>query len=177
MDLATHLRLLCDPDGYRPLECPRCRGTRLHVHSWRVRTPRGAEGWPPVVDVLRYQCMSAGCLALWLVLPRFLARHLWRVWEAVEVATEVATPPTPRVIVPERTVRRWRDRLSSSARMLVQVLATSGATRLCSLATAAGLDACRLELARVCAAQSGSSHLLMDLAVLIHRLVPGVRLM
>jgi hypothetical protein len=120
--------------------------------------------------------VDAECLAVWLVLPRFLARHLWRVWEAVAVATEVPNAPPPRVAVPERTVRRWRGRLLCAALLLVQVLATGDAL-LAELATEVGVHACRLDLVATYVAHCGSSHPLADLAALTHRLSPGVRLM
>jgi hypothetical protein len=67
-DLATHECRLCDPDGYRPKFCPRCRGTTLHVHDYRSRYLR-AEPGEPVARIVRHECI--GCEAIWQTLPAF----------------------------------------------------------------------------------------------------------
>jgi hypothetical protein len=138
--------------------------------------------WPAVLEVLRYRCANGACRAIWLVLPRFLARRLWRVWETV--AEETLTPPrvvddevVARTGVPERTVRRWKGRLFCAALLLVQVLATSGQELLAALAEEVGLTSTRLDLVRGYRQQTNSAHPLADLAALLHRLAPGVRLM
>ena len=55
-DYASHERLICDPDGYRPPFCPRCGGRRLHVHDYRERVLR-AEPGPPVTRTVRLLCV------------------------------------------------------------------------------------------------------------------------
>ena len=79
--LLAHPRLesrVCDPDGYRPCGCPRCGHAVLHVHGYLERHPRGELGLPGVVRIIQYVCAAAECGATWRILPRFLARHLWR---------------------------------------------------------------------------------------------------
>lgn len=168
-DWQTHQRRLCDPDGYRPAACPRCRHQKLHVHDYRLRRLR-AEAGRPVATVVRHRCAHADCRATWLVLPLIIARHLWRSWSVVErVVLERA--PGRRPEVPPRTRRRWRARLKASARTLVALLATSGRSALEAIARASGLDGTRYELL----AQFHDG--MAALAALIHRLMPGVRLM
>jgi hypothetical protein len=119
-DLETHERRLGSPDTYRPSGCLRC-GARVHIHDLR---PRQLRDDPAVsTDVIRFRCADREqCGAAWLILPAFLARHLWRSWSAVENAVESAR----RSPVPARTRRRWKDRLASSARLLVALLTTAG---------------------------------------------------
>jgi hypothetical protein len=74
VDLATHERRLCDPDGYRPKFCPNCRDRTLHVHDCRERILR-AEPGHPVVSIVRHECV--GCEAIWQVLPACTQRR-WR---------------------------------------------------------------------------------------------------
>jgi len=181
-DLEAHKRRMADGDGYRPGDCPHCGCSRVHVHSVRERKPHGAEGWPAVLNVRRYRCANGACRAIWLVLPGFLARHLWRVWETVE--EEVLAPPPAvddgevvRRGIPGRTLRRWRGRLLCAALLLVQVLATSGEELLAALVTEVGLTSTRMDLVRRYVRQTGSVHPLADLGVLVHRLAPGLRLM
>jgi len=75
-------------------------------------------------------------------------------------------------------VRRWQQRLASAARRLVQLLATSGSALLEAVAQAVGLDATRAALAAayVGAIVPAARMPLGDLAALVHRLEPGVRL-
>lgn len=169
VDLATHRERLCNPDAYRPPQCPRCGHTVLHVHDYRERTLR-AEVAAAVVRVVRYRCTNKRCRARWQILPQIIARWLWRTWVVVERVT-VQAPPAPRLPpVPARTVRRWAARLQSAARVLVQSLASSAAARLVSVAQHLGLAASRLDLVAGCALS------LAALAALIHRLIPGLRL-
>jgi hypothetical protein len=183
-DLGTHARRVCDPDGYRPASCPRCGHGGLHVHCYRERRPRGEAGMPPVVRIVQYICASADCGATWRILPRFLARHLWRAWTTVERVAEIderAIEPAavPAVPIPARTRRRWRARLAASARVLVALLAVSGGAALEGLATRAGLDATRSELVVMHADLAGTApgERLCALAALVHRLERGIRLM
>lgn len=176
--LAAHEARRVSPDGYRPEVCGACGGWVLHIHDYRVRRPRGGGGWPTVIITVRYRCYL--CWAIWLVLPGFLARHLWRAWDVVEVATAV-TPVTPaaarRVKLPDKTVRRWRDTLLCSALMLVVALVASGGEMQESVGKEVGLVGTRLELVNVQRRQLDAAHPLWELAVLVHRLQPGLRLM
>lgn len=172
-DLATHEGRLEDLDGYRPASCPRC-GTRVHVHDLR---PRLMLGDPALLtQVSRFRCADRkGCGAAWQILPAFLARHLWRGWATVERAIA----PAERSEVAERTRRRWKARLATSARQLVVLLATTADELWSALVAAVGLDASRLDLVRGYGAlmQPDPGLCLAELAGLFHRLRPGVRLM
>jgi len=180
-DLATHERRLCDPDGYRPKFCPRCRDTTLHVHDYRERVLR-AEPGRPVASIVRHECV--GCEAIWQVLPAFIARHLWRTWQVVEHTLTGATPaPSESEArrwppVAERTRRRWRARWLRAAQFLAQVLATCGEASWAALAT--GLtpaSTCAdLVAAYAGATATAARHLLAAVAALIYRLQPKVRL-
>lgn len=183
-DLDAHVRRVCDPDGYRPASCPRCGHGRVHVHCYRERHPRGEAGVPPVVLIVQYICASLDCGATWRILPRFLARHLWRAWTTVERVVELDTraakpAAAPAVPIPARTQRRWLARLAATARVLVVLLAVSGGAVLEGLATRLGLDATRRELVVEHAEIAGlpPSERLSALAALVHRLERGIRLM
>lgn len=180
-DLATHARRLCNPDGYRPAACPRCHSEVLHVHCYPERHPRGEAGMPVVVRVVQYICAAEECGATWRILPLFLARHLWRVWRTVERALKPSdTPASPdSPSIPGRTRTRWHERLASSARALVALLAVSGGIELEGLAKDVGLDGTRAELvdAYVAAAGATAGARFAPLAGLVHRLERGLRLM
>ena len=170
LDLAMHLRMLLSPWEYRPGAC-RCGSDRLHLHGLRERHPRQlvVDGEPiPVVSIVVFLC--AACGATWRVLPAFLARCLWRTWEVVEREALAKPRAHEAPPVPARTVQRWRARLAQSARLPIQVLVVAGG-ELRRLAERVGIEAARLELLLA----SGGS--LTALAVLLHRLAPGVRLM
>jgi len=169
LDLAAHERRICDPDGYRPARCERCGHSVLHVHDYRERVLRG-EPDRPVTRIVRHRCAHRDCHAIWQVIPLLLARHLWRTWSTVRAA--VIGPRSPgRPAVPARTKRRWRQRLSASARQLVVALASSGRRALVQLAQRVGLGGARADLVTAVGTDIAA------LAALIHRLVPGVRLM
>lgn len=168
-DLEAHERRLCDPDGYRPARCPRCGHDVLHVHDYRLRVLR-SDPEQPLTRVVRHRCVGAGCGAQWLVLPLLLARHLWRRWEVVEAST-LGRRPANWPPVPERTRRRWRARLRTAARVLIQVLAASGSAVLSRVAERVGLGAPRRAVALALGVP------LSGAAALVHRLAPGLRLM
>ena len=179
VDLETHLRRLAQPDSYRVKACPRCLTGRLHVHSYPERRLRG-EARSPVVRIVQFICADPSCGATWRILPRLFARHLWRAWPTVFRAVGPVDTPRPRdaPAIPARTVKRWRARLESAARVLVVLLATSSAL-LAPIATTAGLDATRAELVEVHAQATGATSWgqLSTLAALAHRLERGIRLM
>jgi hypothetical protein len=179
--LSAHEQRLCSPDGYRPERCPGCQHDHLHVHDYigRVLRADAERSW---IRIVRYAC--AACGATWRILPLLLARHLWRNWRVVERSAAPApdTPPTPEgrpPTVPARTTRRWSQRLASAALLLTQALATSGRETLRTIAGAVGLEATRGELvsAHATHAASAPGFRLAELAALVHRLVPGLRLM
>jgi len=175
--LQQHERLL-NGGGYRPPEgCPKC-AQGLHVHDYRTRVlledPAG------VVTVVRFLCSM--CRATWQMLPAFVARHLRRSWPRVEAA--VAAPQAqaaarPEPPIPRTTRRRWLSRLAASAALLVAALGTAERPELTAVAGAVGLEGTRRELVdehtRMAAVPVGQQ--LTQVAALVHRLLPGVRLM
>jgi len=173
LDLESHERRLDDPDMYRPVSCRRS-GLKLHIHDLR---PRQMFADPALAtEVIRFRCADRErCGAVWQILPAFLARHLWRSWPVVETAIESpASSP-----VPARTRRRWRLRLASTARLLVATLSATTQELWCGIATAVGLDGCRQDLVRCYRAKTRAprGRCFAELAALLHRLSPGVRLM
>ncbi len=182
-DLATHECRLLDPDGYRPGFCPRCQGTRLHVHDYRERTLRAEPGWP-VTSIVRFVCAALVCEAIWQILPAFIARHLWRTWWVVEHTLTGAMPDPAEVAtrrwppVPERTRRRWRARWLRPALFLGQVLATCGDAAWAALANglAAAAKCADLVAAYGAARVTAAGHLIEAVAALVYRLQPKVRL-
>lgn len=180
-DLEAHERRLCDPDGYRPGRCARCGHDVLHVHCYPERHPRGELGMPAVVRIAQYVCAAAECGATWRILPRFLARHLWRAWKTVErVVMPAGMPPSAAApTIPARTEQRWRARFAAAARILVVLLAASGGVALEALASSVGLDASRADLtsAHADVARVAPTARLAALAELVHRLERGLRLM
>jgi hypothetical protein len=162
--------------GYRPRDgCPKCVGD-LHIHDYRTRAlladPAG------IVSVVRFLCWS--CKATWQMLPAFVARHLWRSWPTVEQAVEAPQPEsTPRAEIPASTRRRWLGRLVAGAALLVVTLSTGERPALTAVGGAVGLVGTRRALvgehARIFAVPAGQR--LLQVAALVHRLAPGVRLM
>jgi hypothetical protein len=138
-----------------------------------------------LITVVRFLCYS--CEATWQMLPAFVARHLPRSWQTVERAVSRPRPAPitaedslPSVkMIPERTSRRWLTRLVASAALLVVTLSTAEMPVLTTVACAVGLGGTRRELVdvhtRICLVPAGQR--LMQLAALLHRLAPGVRLM
>lgn len=177
-DLETHEQRLSDPDGYRPPCCPRCGHGRLHVHDYPSRVLRGEKVSEddakrvdaPSIRVIRHRCANQTCKAVWRTLPALLARHLWRRWLVVEAAT-VGRRPHDWPPVPARSRRRWMARLRAGARLLTQVLASSGSARWEDVAKRVGVMATRLDLL------GALGHALSEAAALLHRLTPGLRLM
>jgi hypothetical protein len=198
LDLATHVRRLADPDGYRPDRCPRCGGSALHRHDYVRRSPRDEHG-TSALTLVRFICADLACEATWRMLPAFVARCLWRLWSTVERTTSEAAPSEttseaapseaapseaapskrPTVTLPQRTVKRWRSRLASEAKQLVVLLATTGGVLLEDIGKTVGLGATRSALVAVyaVAAASPSGQKLAAVAALVHRIERGIRLM
>jgi hypothetical protein len=93
-----------------------------------------------------------------------VARWLWRSWTVVELGLVVG-------VVPEQTRRRWQARLASQARSVVAALAASAQPALERVAATVGLNATRRALVAHCRQP------LDAIAALVHRLIPGLRLM
>ena len=91
------------------------------------------------VEILIFRCPEPSCRAVWRVLPRFLARHLWRAWARIIEALDDARE---RCSTPRRTRRRWLARLRERATMLIVILASLGPARPPTVA-ALGLGAVR----------------------------------
>lgn len=180
MDLATHEEMLEDPDKYRPPECPACHHDRLHVHDYPSRVL-----WNEVeemVQLIRYRCASQECGATWRILPAFLARRLWHRWAVVEEYVEEGSCATSLAEEPSKqTVRRWKKRVHTSARLLVRLLARSGDAVLKGVARTVGRNASRQKLVWAHAAATGTipraGLRLANVAALVHRLLPGIRLL
>ena len=162
MDLESHKRRICDPDGYRPCSCSKCGYGVLHVHDYRWRVLR-AEPGSPDLKIIRYVCTQ--CEAVWRVLPGFMARCLWRSWAVVETAIRFRPDRSTRI--PGRTVRRWASRLNAYVGPLASLLVGSDAPAAHRVAE----EQMRRDLAMTFAGD------LAALAIWIHRLVPGARLM
>ena len=182
LDLESHERAVRDPDRYRPARCPRCGHPVLHVHSYPERRPRGEPGMPPALLLVQFRCAASGCGATWRILPKFLARQLWRAWPTVErVIKPDGMPAVPRDTppIPARTQRRWWSRIAAAARVLVVLLAASGGLALEAIAARVGLDATRAELVAAHAELAGVAPgaRLAAVAALTHRLERGIRLM
>jgi hypothetical protein len=194
-----HESRLCDAEGYRPEQCGHCGCRQLHVHDYPLRRPQG-EALLTLLRVVRFICSNEECQATWRVLPAFLARHLWWVWQRVSTATgsaapsprearvgrqvetkELATGHAKREVraVPARTRRRWRSRLSASGRQLVVLMASRGVQQVQRVAEAVGLEASRRELvaAYAEALSTAAGVTLGAVAALLDRLERGVRLM
>jgi hypothetical protein len=173
VDLETHEACLDRPDRYRPEGCGRC-GAKVHVHDTRSRQMRGD---PTVAtEVIRFRCADRdGCGATWSILPGFLARRLWRSWRTVAAAVAPGGRCEP---VPSRTRRRWKAGLARPARALIVIL-TTACGAISALATTLGLDALRIDVlvGYRREIQPDRDRSLAELAGLIHRLSPGVRLM
>ena len=182
--LAEHNRRVAS-GGYRPEACPTCGCRKVHVHDYLERHPLGL-ALVSVVRIVRFICASRACRATWRLLPAFLARHLWWGWEPIEatllppangpVPVPAAQPARP---VPVRTQRRWRARLSSSARQLVALLASRGVRRVQAVAEATGLMADRWSVVaaydRIVDVARGRA--LGAIAAMVDRFERGVRLM
>jgi hypothetical protein len=177
LDVATHGRRLCSPDGYRPRACPHCGNDTLHVHEYRHRILLADE--QEGITIVVYRCAHEECGATWRILPAFVARRLWRSWRTVERETVEPSPSPARPVVPARTRRRWRERLAMAARPLVQLLAAAGRAALTRVAQAVGLDGTRRDfvVAFAQATTPASGARLAAPAALLHRLCLGVRLM
>lgn len=126
------------------------------------------DGW---IEILIFRCAEPVCQAIWRLLPHFLARHLWRRWTLVGIV--LTTDGAGRHAVPERTKRRWRERLARSAAVLIALLGRSGRDEHVGRIEALGHNATRGELA----VAFGGLSALAELAALIHHHEPGVRLM
>jgi hypothetical protein len=176
-DLETHRKKLLDPDEYRSAigACWACGSKALHALCFRERTLRGARGSAPLVETVRmYRCSVKRCGAVFTVLPAVIARHLWRLWKTVEDATR------EKLEVASSTLDRWKERLGSSARQLVETL-TSKASSLISASMCSALAEARTRSDLVETFRSSfreqSFGALALLSAWIHRLVPGIRLM
>lgn len=133
---------------------------------------------PAVVVVLQFRCALDGCGATWRILPAFLARHLWHAWKVVEQVVR-PSPTTTGPRVASTTRGRWLARLSSSARVLVAVLAISAGVVLAEIAQRVGMTGTRGELIEAYVARTvpAARERLSSLAALVHRLERGIRLM
>lgn len=179
-DLAAHEKALSN-GSYRPARCEPC-GATMHLHDYRLRILAASDAG--TVTVVRFRCADRdSCGAVFLVLPAFVARHLWREWATVERTTQEGEDAEEKPpVVPARTVSRWRARLAATAAALVVAFASArfGA----SIAEEVGLGGTRAEAvaqyARAMAAEGRPQRrglLYASVAALVHRAAPGIRLM
>lgn len=166
--LEQHDAALANPDLIRLEACAACNWPVVHVHDRRTRKLDGRGS--ATIDILIFRCARPGCRVVWRVLPAFLARHLWRTWERVGAA--LGNGGGKRSTTPSRTRQRWLRRLREQARMMVVVLARLGPQRAPAV-VALGLDATRRNVIE----EFGGFARLAELAALIDRLVPGIRVM
>jgi hypothetical protein len=175
---------LAAPDAYRPSRCARCGHDKLHVHDRVERHPRGDPSLPLAIDVLVFCCASKTCGATWRILPRFLARHLWYAWRAVESlvkpmaeAEAISSEPPPEP-ASERTQGRWRSRLASSGQLLRALLVIAGGV-LGEVGVAAPQVCTREQVldAFLVHVQPKTGGRLSAFAAVVHRLERGARLM
>lgn len=171
VDWQEHLRRLESPEGYRPEECLSCGCRRLHGHGRRCRVLPGDE--LELIEIRRYRC--SGCGAIWQVLPGLLARRLWRRWEVVDDALK-RRRRVGRRPVPGRTRRRWRAKLRSCGRVVRHILGTAQRPEAAATVRRTRLSSTRGELLGVYAEET-KGEALPELAALLHRLAPGVRMM
>lgn len=170
-DAETHRQRLAS-GAYHPIECRRCGCDVLHVHDYRSRLTQLAPA-KEAIPIVRYICTNEDCEAHWQILPAFVARWLWFNWPIVEEATipeprEKVSAPTLRPAA--RTRRRWRARLSSSARAIVVALAASATEAVAAITRGLGLDPSRFDLVTAFARP------LSAIASLVHHVAPGLRL-
>jgi hypothetical protein len=172
LDREEHERRLVDPDGYRLKNCPGCGSSAMHRHQYRERWLKGQE--VGALRIVVQRCAARRCGATFRLLPGFAARWLQYSWRTVEQHTLWG-----RRAVPERTARRWRQRLRSTARLAVTVLGATLEPRLVEVAQRVGLKGTRQTLLRECAPLwgQGQGQRLSQPAALLHRLCPGVRLL
>ena len=169
-DRETHEQRRRDPDGYRLAGCPGCGHQRLHVHDYVERKRC-------LITLVRYLCPA--CRATWRMMPLFLARMLWRSWPVVEAKVLACPPPAGTPAVPDRTTRRWRERLRTAVAGLAGVLRERGSATVATMAAQVGEAATRFELVVAFAEATGVliGQRLARLAATVHGLAPGVRLM
>jgi DNA-directed RNA polymerase subunit RPC12/RpoP len=174
-DWEAHLQRLETVDGYRPGLCDHCGCRRLHGHGRRVRVLAGDD--LVALEIRRYRCVECG--AVWQVLPGFVARQLWRRWEKVDEALQetreerAAREGPPRV--PGRTVRRWRSNLQSCGRRVLHVLSVTGRPEAEAAVQRVPVECTRNEV--LAAYRSEAKGTLAEVASLLHRAAPGVRMM
>jgi len=180
-DLETHQLRLADPDSYRPPKCPNCFSRKLHAHGFRERRIRGCKDIS-VVTIRRYLCVA--CKAAWQVLPTFVARCLHRTWQVVQSAMVShgalrKSGHERRVDVPYITRWRWAARLRSSAKVLTQALAATGAQKIHDVLEALSIECNRAMLIEEFVHHKviDAKHKLAQFAHNIHHAVPGLRLM
>lgn len=175
-DRETHRQKLLDPDDYRAYigDCRNCGCGKVHALCFRIRLLCPAETGKPIeeVEIRLYRCPTKGCSAVYTVLPAFAARHLWRDWQTVE---DVGRGKRE---APRSTRRRWRGRLASSAKQLVQLFKATlqGTVNWLSSLTE---DLTREGFIRAIELSGAisPSNVFAQIAAWIHRIQPGVRLM
>ena len=163
---------LIDPDRVRPRSCGNCGCGNLHVHERRTRVLAGhREGLPPI-GILIFRCSEKSCRTTWRILPVFLARHLWRAWDTVDVVDRKPDSADGRR-VPARTQQRWAQRLCQHATALLVLLAASPLPHDAQVSRELELGPTRRQVI----VALGGTQALAIIAAKFHKACPGVRVM
>ena len=117
------------------------------LHGHGLRTRVLAGDELGTIDIRRYRC--AVCRAVWQVLPGFVARRLWR---------------------------RWRSRLRSDGRRVRHVLSVTQRPELEAVVRRVPVACTRGDVLAAYRAHAPGSAL-RELAALLHRVTPGLRMM
>ena len=174
--LQEHQACVASPDTYRPEACGWCGHHSLHVHDYRQRQLRLADGTVERVRLVRFACSDCG--AVWRVVPKFICARLQTTWNTVQrVVDDTSEEKATRV--PARTAQRWRARFASSARLLVVLLASSMGTWAERTAIAAGLNGTHADLLAAFVSETGCSghDAFAELAAALGRFRAGTCLM
>jgi hypothetical protein len=176
MSLDEHRRRIEDPDSYRPDERRSCGHRVLHVHDYRERRLRTADGAVARVRLGRFVCHDCG--AIWRILPKFICPWLRATWETVDRVVSGAHDAR-EVHVPTRTAERWRARFTSSAPSLGAVLGSTYAHRHHEIVMATQLDGTQADLVGAFGRQTGTvgAEAFASLADVLSQIRPGTRLM
>jgi hypothetical protein len=159
-----------DQGLYNPKTCRRC-GKPVHSHGTRTRTLVGALGTILPILIAVFRC--SGCGGIWRILPGFVPRWLHSPWEVVHNAIEGRA----KKLVSERTRRRWTARLRQDGSRPARVLVVSGASYLRELVAKLGPSPSRGKLLSAYATLCPAVVAVASLAELLHRMMPGIRLM
>jgi hypothetical protein len=168
VDREQHAARLADPEGYRPGPCRHCGG-KLHAHDYATRSPVGEAP----VEIRRYACPRCGGVVR--VLPEFLARSYWRLWEVDRGGLRGAAPAVGQGLAAFGSPMAGTR--PEAGRAVLHVMSASGDPRLAELVAGVGLAATRHELLVALGRWMRSHAVYAAAAVLANLLLPGLRVM